>query len=272
MRKTLFITLLVFASLLFAEEEAANASASKVILDPTKEEDAKAIVDSARTAAAPKAALESGTNAVAKTEELVPPKAAAPVAKEIAAEQTEPAGSVNVPMDIAVWQKTYLESETQCVWKAESDSIVPGLLSSVQANVTVTFGPKDYLCLDYEGENAFRATCSNSVMCVFFPGSEISDKRIAGPYEYAWDDLLGIPIQGSLTNYYTGVFQDGELFRYDFVLLPEAQLRFRKRYNDYSHVAIRRHVWFDKTKQRIVKTYRRALNGSETTFIFKVEE
>ena len=71
---------------------------------------------------------------------------------------------------------------------------------------------------------------------------------------------------------FTGVFQDGELFRYDFVLLPEAQLRFRKRYNDYSHVAIRRHVWFDKTKQRIVKTYRRALNGSETTFIFKVEE
>ena len=179
---------------------------------------------------------------------------------------------MNVAMDVAVWQKVYLESETQCVWKAESDSIVPGLLSSVQANVTVTFGPKDYLCLDYEGENAFRATSSNSLLCVFFPGSEISDKRIAGPYEYAWDDLLGIPIQGSLTNYYTGVFQDGELFRYDFVLLPEAQLKFRKRYNDYSHVAIRRHVWFDKTRQRIVKTYRRTLNGSETTFIFKVEE
>ena len=272
----LFLLLLLLAAWAPAEETTAvtvaNPSASKVVLDPASSEDAKAIVDSARSAAAPKAALESGTNVVAKAEELLPPKAAAPVAKEIAAEQTEPARSVNVPMDIAVWQKIYLESETQCVWKAESDAIVPGLLSSVQANVTVTFGPKDYVCLDYEGENAFRSTCSNSVMCVFFPGSEISDKRITRPYEYAWDDLLGIPIQGSLTNYYTGVFQDGELFRYDFVLLPESQLWFRKRYNDYSHVAIRRHVWFDKTKQRIVKTYRRAMDGSETTFIFKVEE
>ena len=276
MRSDICLLLLLCAVFAFAEEKAsvtvANPSASKVVLDPTASEDAKAIVDNARTAAAPQVALESGTNAVAKTEELVPPKAAAAVAKETVGEQTEQASSVNAAMDIAVWQKTYLESETQCVWKAESDTIVPGLLSSVQANVTVTFGPKDYLCLDYEGENAFRATCSNSLVSVFFPGSEISDKRIAGPFEYAWDDFLGIPIQGSLTNYYTGVFQDGELFRYDFVLLPEAQLKFRKRYNDYSHVAIRRHVWFDKTKQRIVKTYRRTLNGSETTFIFKVEE
>ena len=273
-RSYICLTTLFLASLAFAEETAsatvANPSASKVVLDPSVQEDAKAIVDKARTAAPPQGVLESGTNVVKKTEELVPPKAAA--ATEKIEELAEQASSVNVAMDVAVWQKVYLESETQCVWKAESDSIVPGLLSSVQANVTVTFGPKDYLCLDYEGENAFRATSSNSLLCVFFPGSEISDKRIAGPYEYAWDDLLGIPIQGSLTNYYTGVFQDGELFRYDFVLLPEAQLKFRKRYNDYSHVAIRRHVWFDKTRQRIVKTYRRTLNGSETTFIFKVEE
>ena len=273
-RSYICLTTLLLASLAFAEETAsatvANPSASKVVLDPSVQEDAKAIVDKARTAAPPQGVLESGTNVVKKTEELVPPKAAA--ATEKIEELAEQASSVNVAMDVAVWQKVYLESETQCVWKAESDSIVPGLLSSVQANVTVTFGPKDYLCLDYEGENAFRATSSNSLLCVFFPGSEISDKRIAGPYEYAWDDLLGIPIQGSLTNYYTGVFQDGELFRYDFVLLPEAQLKFRKRYNDYSHVAIRRHVWFDKTRQRIVKTYRRTLNGSETTFIFKVEE
>ena len=273
-RSYICLTTLLLASFIFAEETAsatvANPSASKVVLDPSVQEDAKAIVDKARTAAPPQGVLESGTNVVKKTEELVPPKAAA--ATEKIEELAEQASSVNVAMDVAVWQKVYLESETQCVWKAESDSIVPGLLSSVQANVTVTFGPKDYLCLDYEGENAFRATSSNSLLCVFFPGSEISDKRIAGPYEYAWDDLLGIPIQGSLTNYYTGVFQDGELFRYDFVLLPEAQLKFRKRYNDYSHVAIRRHVWFDKTRQRIVKTYRRTLNGSETTFIFKVEE
>lgn len=273
-RSYICLTTLLLASFVFAEETAsatvANPSASKVVLDPSVQEDAKAIVDKARTAAPPQGVLESGTNVVKKTEELVPPKAAA--ATEKIEELAEQASSVNVAMDVAVWQKVYLESETQCVWKAESDSIVPGLLSSVQANVTVTFGPKDYLCLDYEGENAFRATSSNSLLCVFFPGSEISDKRIAGPYEYAWDDLLGIPIQGSLTNYYTGVFQDGELFRYDFVLLPEAQLKFRKRYNDYSHVAIRRHVWFDKTRQRIVKTYRRTLNGSETTFIFKVEE
>ena len=273
-RSYICLTTLLLASLAFAEETAsatvANPSASKVVLDPSVQEDAKAIVDKARTAAPPQGVLESGTNVVKKTEELVPPKAAAATGK--IEELAEQASSVNVAMDVAVWQKVYLESETQCVWKAESDSIVPGLLSSVQANVTVTFGPKDYLCLDYEGENAFRATSSNSLLCVFFPGSEISDKRIAGPYEYAWDDLLGIPIQGSLTNYYTGVFQDGELFRYDFVLLPEAQLKFRKRYNDYSHVAIRRHVWFDKTRQRIVKTYRRTLNGSETTFIFKVEE
>ncbi|MBR5945929.1 hypothetical protein IKZ80_02485 [bacterium] len=274
MRSYICLITLLLASFAFAEETAsatvANPSASKVVLDPSVQEDAKAIVDNARTAAPPQGVLESGTNVVKKTEELVPPKAAA--ATEKIEELAEQASSVNVAMDVAVWQKVYLESETQCVWKAESDSIVPGLLSSVQANVTVTFGPKDYLCLDYEGENAFRATSSNSLLCVFFPGSEISDKRIAGPYEYAWDDLLGIPIQGSLTNYYTGVFQDGELFRYDFVLLPEAQLKFRKRYNDYSHVAIRRHVWFDKTRQRIVKTYRRTLNGSETTFIFKVEE
>ena len=273
-RSYICLTTLLLASFAFAEETAsatvANPSASKVVLDPSVQEDAKAIVDKARTAAPPQGVLESGINVVKKTEELVPPKAAA--ATEKIEELAEQASSVNVAMDVAVWQKVYLESETQCVWKAESDSIVPGLLSSVQANVTVTFGPKDYLCLDYEGENAFRATSSNSLLCVFFPGSEISDKRIAGPYEYAWDDLLGIPIQGSLTNYYTGVFQDGELFRYDFVLLPEAQLKFRKRYNDYSHVAIRRHVWFDKTRQRIVKTYRRTLNGSETTFIFKVEE
>lgn len=273
-RSYICLTTLLLAFFVFAEETAsatvANPSASKVVLDPSVQEDAKAIVDKARTAAPPQGVLESGTNVVKKTEELVPPKAAA--ATEKIEELAEQASSVNVAMDVAVWQKVYLESETQCVWKAESDSIVPGLLSSVQANVTVTFGPKDYLCLDYEGENAFRATSSNSLLCVFFPGSEISDKRIAGPYEYAWDDLLGIPIQGSLTNYYTGVFQDGELFRYDFVLLPEAQLKFRKRYNDYSHVAIRRHVWFDKTRQRIVKTYRRTLNGSETTFIFKVEE
>ena len=273
-RSYICLTTLLLAFFAFAEETAsatvANPSASKVVLDPSVQEDAKAIVDKARTAAPPQGVLESGTNVVKKTEELVPPKAAA--ATEKIEELAEQASSVNVAMDVAVWQKVYLESETQCVWKAESDSIVPGLLSSVQANVTVTFGPKDYLCLDYEGENAFRATSSNSLLCVFFPGSEISDKRIAGPYEYAWDDLLGIPIQGSLTNYYTGVFQDGELFRYDFVLLPEAQLKFRKRYNDYSHVAIRRHVWFDKTRQRIVKTYRRTLNGSETTFIFKVEE
>ena len=273
-RSYICLTTLLLASFIFAEETAsatvANPSASKVVLDPSVQEDAKEIVDKARTAAPPQGVLESGTNVVKKTEELVPPKAAA--ATEKIEELAEQASSVNVAMDVAVWQKVYLESETQCVWKAESDSIVPGLLSSVQANVTVTFGPKDYLCLDYEGENAFRATSSNSLLCVFFPGSEISDKRIAGPYEYAWDDLLGIPIQGSLTNYYTGVFQDGELFRYDFVLLPEAQLKFRKRYNDYSHVAIRRHVWFDKTRQRIVKTYRRTLNGSETTFIFKVEE
>lgn len=273
-RSYICLTTLLLAAFAFAEETAsatvANPSASKVVLDPSVQEDAKAIVDKARTAAPPQGVLESGTNVVKKTEELVPPKAAA--ATEKIEELAEQASSVNVAMDVAVWQKVYLESETQCVWKAESDSIVPGLLSSVQANVTVTFGPKDYLCLDYEGENAFRATSSNSLLCVFFPGSEISDKRIAGPYEYAWDDLLGIPIQGSLTNYYTGVFQDGELFRYDFVLLPEAQLKFRKRYNDYSHVAIRRHVWFDKTRQRIVKTYRRTLNGSETTFIFKVEE
>ena len=274
MRSYICLITLLLAAFAFAEETAsatvANPSASKVVLDPSVQEDAKAIVDNARTAAPPQGVLESGTNVVKKTEELVPPKAAA--ATEKIEELAEQASSVNVAMDVAVWQKVYLESETQCVWKAESDSIVPGLLSSVQANVTVTFGPKDYLCLDYEGENAFRATSSNSLLCVFFPGSEISDKRIAGPYEYAWDDLLGIPIQGSLTNYYTGVFQDGELFRYDFVLLPEAQLKFRKRYNDYSHVAIRRHVWFDKTRQRIVKTYRRTLNGSETTFIFKVEE
>ena len=273
-RSYICLTTLLLAAFAFAEETAsatvANPSASKVVLDPSVQEDAKAIVDKARTAAPPQGVLESGTNVVKKTEELVPPKAAA--ATEKIEELAEQASSVNVAMDVAVWQKVYLESETQCVWKAESDSIVPGLLSSVQANVTVTFGPKDYLCLDYEGENAFRATSSNSLLCVFFPGSEISDKRIAGPYEYAWDDLLGIPIQGSLTNYYTGVFQDGELFRYDFVLLPEAQLKFGKRYNDYSHVAIRRHVWFDKTRQRIVKTYRRTLNGSETTFIFKVEE
>lgn len=273
-RSYICLTTLLLAAFAFAEETAsatvANPSATKVVLDPSVQEDAKAIVDKARTAAPPQGVLESGTNVVKKTEELVPPKAAA--ATEKIEELAEQASSVNVAMDVAVWQKVYLESETQCVWKAESDSIVPGLLSSVQANVTVTFGPKDYLCLDYEGENAFRATSSNSLLCVFFPGSEISDKRIAGPYEYAWDDLLGIPIQGSLTNYYTGVFQDGELFRYDFVLLPEAQLKFRKRYNDYSHVAIRRHVWFDKTRQRIVKTYRRTLNGSETTFIFKVEE
>ena len=135
----LFLLLLLLAAWAPAEETiavtVANPSASKVVLDPASKEDAKAIVDSARTAAAPKAALESGTNVVAKAEELLPPKAAAPVAKEIAAEQTEPARSVNVPMDIAVWQKIYLESETQCVWKAESDAIVPGLLSSVQANV-----------------------------------------------------------------------------------------------------------------------------------------
>ncbi|MBO7542869.1 hypothetical protein J6T93_03035 [bacterium] len=255
MRKTLFITLLVFASLLFAEEEAAaNASASKVLLNPTKEEDAREIVESAKAAENPEV-REGGPAPVVAT----PPATNLPE-------------RVSVARDVAIWQKVYLEMETQCVWKAECESIVPGLLTPVLTPVNVTFGPKDFLRLDHEGECAYRVTHSNNVLSVVFPGSEIGDKRILRPFEYAWDDLLGIPIQGSLTNYYTGAFKDGELWRYDFIMLPEAQLRFRQKAATFPYVTIRRHVWFDKVKQRIVKTYRRALNGSETTIIFKVDK
>lgn len=179
---------------------------------------------------------------------------------------------VNVALDVAVWQKVYLETETQSVWRAESESITEGLIAPVQAPLAVSFGPKDFLRLEYEGESAFRATYSNSLLTVSFPGSEVSDKRFLRPFEYAWDDLLGIPIQGSLTNFYTGAFRDGELWRYDFVMLPEAQLKFRQKAATFPYVTIRRHVWFDKVKQRIVKTYRRTLDGSETTLIFKVDK
>ncbi|MBR5623843.1 hypothetical protein IKW72_02390 [bacterium] len=266
-----------------SEEDSASAAAkpaaAKVVLDPAAKEDAKAIVDSARPAGASEfqqekteaaplshSSAENSTNVTVRSEAKVPQKVETPKEKK---EKNE---RINVAMDIAVWQKVYLESETQCVWRAESDSIVEDLLTSVQAPATITFGPKDLLRIDYGGELAYRADYSNGILSVSFTGSPLSDKRLLRPFEYPWDDLLGIPIQGSLTNYYTGAFRDGELWRYDFVLLPEAQLRLRKDYNQYSYVALRRHVWFDKTKQRIVKTYRRALDGSETTLMFKVEE
>ena len=252
---------------------------AKIVLDPSSTEDAKTILENARPvgtgeyqqesadpAPAVKPAAEKATNAVVKSEAKVPQKVEKPDGKKEKGER------INVAMDIAVWQKIYLESETQCVWRAESDSIVEDLLTSVQAPATISFGPKDLLRIDYGGELAYRADYSNGFLSVSFTGSPLRDKRILRPFEHPWDDLLGIPIQGSLTNYYPGAFRDGDLWRYDFVLLPDAQLNFRRNYSQYSYVALRRHVWFDKTKQRIVKTYRRALDGSETTLIFKVEE
>lgn len=288
---------LACAALLSAEETApikvANPAATKIVLDPAAQEDAQTILDSAQTSPAaenqaelkklgvpPQGALENGTNEVSavKIKETAPVKAGEKAAESEAprpaaqAARTEKGGRANAAMDIAVWQKIYLESETQCVWQAETDSVVEDLLTSVQAPATVTFGPKDLLRIDYGGELAYRADYSNGILTVSFTGSPLRDKRLLLPFEYPWDDLLGIPIQGSLTNYYLGAFQEGELWRYDFVLLPEAQMRFRKKIDQYSHVALRRHVWFDKVRQRIVKTYRRALDGAETTFIFKVEE
>ncbi|MBR5901312.1 hypothetical protein IKZ40_03095 [bacterium] len=282
-RFCLLLLFLLCPLMVAAEEDGAPApakpAAAKVVLDPAAREDAKTIVDNARPVgtteyqkeksspiSAAQTSAESATGAVVRSEAKVPQKAETPKEKKEKNERT------NVAMDIAVWQKVYLESETQCVWRAESDSVVEDLLTSVQAPATITFGPKDLLRIDYGGELAYRADYSNGILSVSFTGSSLCDKRLLRPFEYPWDDLLGVPIQGSLTNYYTGAFRDGELWRYDFVLLPDAQLRLRKDYNQYSYVALRRHVWFDKTKQRIVKTYRRALDGSETTFIFKVEE
>lgn len=174
----------------------------------------------------------------------------------------------SVPLEMAMWKRLLLDLPTQTVWQAECESFVPGLADAVQAGVTVTFGTGDFLRLDYAGDNTYRVTCSNGLVRVSFPGSEVSDLRPLREGEWPWDDLLGIPLQGSLSNYYTRAYQEGALWRYDFFMEPEAQQRLRPRSRELPFVAIRRHVWVDKSKMRVVKTYRRTVGGEEYTFVF----
>jgi len=145
----------------------------------------------------------------------------------------------------------------------------PGLTHVVKSDVRIIFRAPDFLLKEVKNPYPYTVLVSNGIVQVWFPVSNDYDLRPMAPSETIWEDFLGVCVFTNMRDWDFAFRTEDELYVVTAVLRPAARAALARDELTHARRAVRRTIWVDPRQRIVVRTYRLALLGEESTLEFR---
>ncbi len=146
---------------------------------------------------------------------------------------------------------------------------VPGLTHPVKSDVRIIYRAPDYVLKEVKNPYPYTVLVSNGLVQIWFPVSNDYDVRPMAPGETIWEDFLGVCVFANERDWDFAFRTEDSLYVLSAVLRPAARAALAADELANARRAVRRTIWIDPRQRIVVRTWRLALLGEESTLEFR---
>jgi len=165
--------------------------------------------------------------------------------------------------------RSYVATTTTMVANVNLLRRVPGLTQVVKSDVRIIFRAPDVLLKEVKNPYPYTVLVSNGMVQVWFPVSNDYDLRPMAPGETIWEDFLGVCVFANVRDWDFAFRTENDLYVLTAILRPAARAALARDELTNARRAVRRTIWVDPRQRIVVRTYRLALLGEESTLEFR---